>query len=448
MDKMKNIDDLFRSAREQESVYSFDAVKSSFIAASSNQTGHVPKNNVSLKKWIMTFTAITTLFVACIWIFSGKNEKQENKRQHEAISQQKEQQPHSPNVQPAERPEATGHGMKFNKKDQVPADFTALSEPIPDQHATYASDALENIQNNTFVDPDPRLVAEDPWPKLTEKEIEFAEKTKKQLLKAMNKRDKKEWAFVPAGAFKMGDSMVSVQSFSMLKYEVTNAQYLAFIYDLILQNNKEAFYKAKPDQNLWNTYFKGSMEPYVSYYFSHPAYADYPVVNVSPEGAALFCQWINEEYQKMYPKTANLMTPVRLPLYAEWMMAASCGGQYTKYPWPGETLKNEDGLVQANFVRTDLPTVSAAESSNYFITAPVKSYWPNEFGIYNLAGNVAEMVHEKPIAIGSVGLDVMRTVGGSFEKAAAFLELHAADPYAGKIKACPAIGFRIVMTNL
>ena len=49
MDKMKNIDDLFRSAREQESVYSFDAVKSSFIAASGNETGHVPKDNVSLK---------------------------------------------------------------------------------------------------------------------------------------------------------------------------------------------------------------------------------------------------------------------------------------------------------------------------------------------------------------------------------------------------------------
>ena len=245
MDKMKNIDDLFRSAREQESVYSFDAVKSSFIAASSNQTGHVPKNNVSLKKWIMTFTAITTLIVACIWIFSGKNEKQENKLQHVAISQQKELQPHSPTAQPAERPEATGHGMKFNKKDQVPADFTALSEPIPDQHATYASDALENIQNNTFVNPDPRLVAEDPWPKLTEKEIEFAEKTKKQLLKALNKRDKKDWAYVPAGSFPFKESTVSCQSLFMLKYEVTNEQYLAFIYDLIIQERKADFQVAK-----------------------------------------------------------------------------------------------------------------------------------------------------------------------------------------------------------
>lgn len=452
MDKMKNIDDLFRSAREQESVYSFDAVKSSFIAASSNQTGHVPKNNVSLKKWIMTFTAITTLFVACIWIFSGKNEKQENKLQYVAISQQKEQQPHSPTVQPAERPEATGHGMKFNKKDQVPADFTALSEPIPDQHATYATDALENIQNNTFVNPNPRLDAEDPWPKLTEKEIAWAQKVKKQLLKSINKRDKKDWAYVPAGSFPFKESTVSCQSLFMLKYEVTNEQYLAFIYDLIIQERKADFQVAKPNQALWPSFFKAdSFEPWQSLYFSHPAYQDYPVVNITVSGAQLFCDWLNTEYKKAYPKESDAINAVRLPQEAEWVMVASAIGKYGKYPWQGEFYRNKEGLILANFTRTDYdPIIDSTELEGIDITAPSKSYWPNDFGVYNLAGNVAEWVQVSTINNGlqTAATPIsFRTIGGSFSNTEEFLRIHAKDPFEG-VSAAPAIGFRIVMTHL
>ena len=455
MDKLNNIDDFFRAAREQQAVHSFDAVKVQFIASSMQLAENDPikkQHSLSLKKWIMTFTAITSIIVVLSWIyFSPTTVKKEPA--HTSIAKQ-ESTSNSSSYQQVSR-----HFISSSKPSQTKSEsaFTPVLDVLTLENTVFDETPVfkalsENPPFEKQLAPASLFSDEEPLPKLTEKEIAFAEKTKKQLLKALNKRDKKEWAYIPAGSFRFQDTSVSVQSFFMLKTEVTNAQYLAFIYDLIIQNKKEAFYKAKPDQKQWNTHFKASMEPFVTHYFSHPAYANFPVVNVSPEGAELFCQWINEEYKKMYSKAADQINPVRLPLYAEWGMAATCGGKYSKYPWAGESVKNENGLMQANFVRTDLPPVTAEQSSDHDLTASAKSYWPNDFGIYNLAGNVAEMVVENTIQRGLVALPhgnkSFRTVGGSYEKSAEYLEIDAKDPYEGKVKACPAIGFRIVMTHL
>lgn len=455
MDKLNNIDAFFRAAREQQAVHSFDAVKAQFIASSMQLAENDPMkkhHSLSLKKWIMAFTAITSIIVALSWMnFSPTTVQKEPTRT--SIAKQESIRNASPQQQ------ASTHTVSSSKPSQMKLKtaFTPIMDVLTLENAVFDETPVfkalsENPPFEKQLIPASLFSDEEPLPKLTETEIAFAEKTKKQLLKALNKRDKKEWAYIPAGSFRFQDTIVSVQSFFMLKAEVTNAQYLAFIYDLIIQNKKETFYKAKPDQKQWNTYFKASMEPFVTHYFSHPAYANFPVVNVSPEGAELFCQWINEEYKKMYPKAADQINPVRLPLYAEWGMAATCGGKYSKYPWAGKNVVNEDGLVQANYVRTDLPPVTAEESTDHDLTAPSKSYWPNDFGIYNLAGNVAEMVVENTIQRGLVAVSqdkkTVRTVGGSYEKSAEYLEIGAKDPYEGKVKACPAIGFRIVMTHL
>jgi formylglycine-generating enzyme required for sulfatase activity len=66
------------------------------------------------------------------------------------------------------------------------------------------------------------------------------------------------------------------------------------------------------------------------------------------------------------------------------------------------------------------------------VTAPVKSYWPNAFGVYNLNGNVAEMIAEKGIALGGSWRDTGYDVRSSSETT-------YKEP-------SPSIGFRMVLT--
>ncbi len=66
------------------------------------------------------------------------------------------------------------------------------------------------------------------------------------------------------------------------------------------------------------------------------------------------------------------------------------------------------------------------------VLAPCKSYWPNEFGIYNLSGNVAEMLGDEDVV-----------VGGDWRSPGYDVQLTSARPYEGP---SPAIGFRVVAT--
>jgi hypothetical protein len=134
------------------------------------------------------------------------------------------------------------------------------------------------------------------FPKLSEEEIVTNEKQKRTMLKALEKTDKNNYAFIPSGVLKNGDSTVSINAFYMQRKEVTNLEYRTFLFDLLIQDRKDDFLKAKPDQAQW-TQMPGQSynEPMEQQYFSHPAYNDYPVVNVSREGAELYCQWLFTE---------------------------------------------------------------------------------------------------------------------------------------------------------
>jgi sulfatase modifying factor 1 len=216
--------------------------------------------------------------------------------------------------------------------------------------------------------------------------------------------------------------------------EVTNQEYKIFLDFLKKNEATENLTIAQIDSVKWRREYAYN-EPFVQYYHSHPAYQEYPVVNVRYEGALLYCEWLTFQYNA-YPKRKFQKILFRLPNESEWIQAAQGGNPAAIYPWKGDPLKDQNGRYHCNFIRAAEDTMGVAgfNNDNADITAPVKSYKPNAFGLYNMSGNVAEMLIEKG-----------KTKGGSWQDTAEAMKINGKGRYAEFTSPCPAIGFRIFM---
>ena len=143
-----------------------------------------------------------------------------------------------------------------------------------------------------------------------------------------------------------------------------------------------------PDTLVWiHDYAYSYNEPLAENYFWHPAYDDYPVVGVTWGQAVAFNAFrtqIMNSWRKNEGQT--YIQKFRLPSEAEWEYAARGGRNLAPYPWGGPYIRNKQGCVLANFkpMRGDY-----VEDDNAY-TAPVESYSPNDYGLYQMSGNVAE----------------------------------------------------------
>ncbi|MBN2730080.1 MAG: SUMF1/EgtB/PvdO family nonheme iron enzyme [Bacteroidales bacterium] len=264
--------------------------------------------------------------------------------------------------------------------------------------------------------------------------------------KSYKVKDPKGFAFVPMGTMTYDEDTTSVQAFFMQTTEVTNLQYRTFLNDLKAKGDMDAYKKAMVDSTKWR-FPNAYQEPMVTYYFSHPAYDKYPVVNITREGAELYCKWLSENWRKENP---DAKCDFRLPTRAEWIMAARGGFQNTPYPWGGPYLRNSKGCYMCNFnplgaenIQRNSETgefeVASTDANGYIqdgalTTMIVGHYSPNDYGLYDMSGNVAEMVWEEGIVVGgswySTGYDVR------VESVMEFTEAN------------PMVGFRPVMTYL
>lgn len=283
--------------------------------------------------------------------------------------------------------------------------------------------------------------------------------------------------FIEGGTFVMGNTeqdvmyehhnvprRITVSSFYMDETEVRNIDYREYLYWLERvygTDYKEIVKAAEPDQNVWRKELEYN-EPYVEYYFTHPAYDNYPVVGVSWVQANDYCEWrtdrvnegilVKQGILELNPNQVNsdnfntdaylagqyegiegkkpmknldpngeptrqveftdgiLLPDYRLPTEAEWEYAAlALAGNNADsedervtdrriYPWNGTTLRYYKGGWQGDFManfkrgRGDNMGLAGNLNDNAALTGEVDLFMPNDFGLYNMAGNVSEWV--------------------------------------------------------
>ena len=178
---------------------------------------------------------------------------------------------------------------------------------------------------------------------------------------------------IPAGTFQMGSTTgdvdeapvhtVELDAFYIDQHEVTNAEYRTFV----------AVTGYPPPRGIGYTavyeLLKQGYEPWNDPDFNHP---DQPVTTVTWFDAAAYCGWAGK----------------RLPTEAEWEKAARGGLEGTRYSW-GDAEPND---TTANFAdsQTEFEWRSADVNDGYLFTAPVGTFAPNGYGLFDMAGNVWE----------------------------------------------------------
>jgi formylglycine-generating enzyme len=244
---------------------------------------------------------------------------------------------------------------------------------------------------------------------------------------------------------------VTVQSFYMDETEIANVHYLEYLYAVQKDSSQEFYESALPDTTVWASEMSFN-DSYVQQYLRYPGFRYYPVVGVSWVQANDYCAWrtitVNNDLankangkapkagkgkglsfgkkkgkaevdtKKVVATTSGrpaietgfVLPDYRLPTEAEWEYASKAliGTQYLDenqsnqriYPWDGPSMRQSRGRKQgqmlANFKRGrgDFAGIAGKQNDGAIITEQVYAYPPNDFGLYNMAGNVNEWVND------------------------------------------------------
>ena len=224
--------------------------------------------------------------------------------------------------------------------------------------------------------------------------------------------------------------------------EVTNDEYEAFLMDLLKNKEFELLEICKTPKTDWRSLmpekFKDLPDSKI-FDNSHPDDGSSPVQNISYEAAIEYCKWITKVYNNSTDKKKeHRKVEFRLPSEEEWEYAAH-GNLTGPFPWGGHYYRNAKFCFLYNTeVANEKPCTDCSEKAKVqphndggFFPVKADAYFPNNYGLYNTCGNVAEMISVKGIA-----------KGGSWEDRPDDSKIISQKKYT---KPSPAIGFRVFM---
>jgi formylglycine-generating enzyme required for sulfatase activity len=441
-----NIDLLFQKASTTPVNTSFDTAKDTFTQSLA-QRGKGGKTFLRLTKWILMITIIISGITALtLTLYPGQ-------KPEKAPSKEPIEQTQAPNtVQKKEVLSVTRESTEPNSnRIEIKQEMMTLPIPVFTHYLLASPKAILEpsslLYDFAFDRREKREKVDVPI--LTEDAISDNDKRKKKMMKALAKQDNDHYAYIPSGSSKYKGKSVSVQSFFMQVNEVSNVEYRTFLNDLLIQGKKEEYQKAYPQEEQWTKLIDGEVLAMESMYFTHPAFDDFPVVNVTREGAEMFCFWLTLETSKSkYVDDQMALNDLRLPQRMEWTYAASGGNESYAYPWGGPYTQNDKDCYLANYK----PDSTHYADDGAFFTAKTETYHHNDFGLYNMSGNVAEMVYGSTDITSDSDLISVQTAagtaGGGWMDDAEALKIEGDDPYAELTDGHPNIGFRVVMTHI
>jgi hypothetical protein len=196
--------------------------------------------------------------------------------------------------------------------------------------------------------------------------------------------------FVP-----VGDSLYAC------KFEVSNVEYRCFINDLKQSGKLAEARQCAYDTGAFHKKINFSFnDNYIRFYYNHEKFNNYPVMCIPWEGAVKYCEWLTEKYNND-PKRKFKKVIFRLPTEDEWMKAVHVFPG-ARFPWYGDYPYDPYGMCYANlkFRVYGSKAVSSYLDDGGFFPVPENWYPPNAIGIYNIIGNVSEMINVKGKAKG------------------------------------------------
>ncbi|MBL0741926.1 formylglycine-generating enzyme family protein [Chryseolinea lacunae] len=260
--------------------------------------------------------------------------------------------------------------------------------------------------------------------------------------------------------------------------ELTNGRYNDFLDYLMQTNRMDLYEKCKYDLSRYE-------EPALSFMKSYHVprvvskkqkfYSNYPVINISYEAAVAYCEWLTEQYNNVAGRKFKKVK-FRLPSVNEWQIAAaslrnaeswvleenkaqvkvfepghdvsrkyemktvSLADKDILYPWfryygIRNTVLNSRGCSLGNFKFPDTlkpcPGTKTTTADGFWLMAPVESYFPNDIGLFDVVGNVAEMTNERG-----------KACGGSWNHSPEESTIKSINTYDGP---SDAVGFRVFM---